>query len=180
MRAIPGSAPFREILKARVALATVLALLAGLSSVVVVSTVTSDSLGSSSIKLFAENFTDDSSVTVVSKAITKASANAAASGTLLPGVEAAVVYPTANNALARRNFVYALDVRETAADSWQLSDRFQVKVYMDNGSSTTLLATVYIKQDSVDDTSIEGVSVEIDTGSQQVWGDVFSTVITRQ
>ena len=175
-----GMAPLRKLLKARVALVTALAFLTALFSVAVVSTVTSSSLGSSSIKLFTETFTDDTSVTVIGKAITKASANAAANGTAPPGVEAAVGNPKANNALARRNFVYAFDLRETAVDSWQFGDAFQVDVYMDDGVSTTLLATVYVKQDTVDDASIEGVAIEVDTGSPQVWGDAFSAVITRQ
>ena len=180
MRAARGLEPVGKLLKARVAVATALAFVTALFSVAVVSTVTSSSLGSSSIKLFAETFTDDSSVTIVGKAITKASGNVAANGTSPPGVEAAVGNPKANNALAKRNFVYAFDVEETSADSWQLGDRFEVDVYMDDGVSTTLLATVYIKQDAVDDASIEGVAVEVDTGSSQVLGNAFSAVITRQ
>ena len=51
---------------------------------------------------------------------------------------------------------------------------------MDDGSTADLLTTLYFKQDVVDNTSIEGVTVEVDTGLVQGWGNAFSAIVTRQ
>jgi hypothetical protein len=71
-------------------------------------------------------------------------------------------------------------LKEAAANSLQAGENFKIEVYRDDGSSTSLVATLYMKQDTVDDASVEGVTVQAYTGLTDVLGDVFSIVITRQ
>ena len=66
-------------------------------------------------------------------------------------------------------------------DSWQSGENFKIEVWMDDGTTNDLIATLYTKQvDLVDDASIEGVKVVASSGSSNVVGDLFTIVITRQ
>lgn len=150
-----------------------------LFQVTVVNTVSSTDLGTSIVKLWAEGFSDDPDVVITGKQIVKAGANQTVSGDTLPGIEAAPSFPQVNNALARKNFVYALDIREALADSWQSGARYRIEVFVDDGTTVSLLATLYIKQDTADDGQIEGATVKVDTGSNQVLGDAFTAIVTR-
>ena len=66
-------------------------------------------------------------------------------------------------------------------NSWQSGENFRIEVWMDDGTTNDLIATLYAKQvDLVDDASIEGVKVVASSGSANIVGDVFSIVISRQ
>lgn len=150
-----------------------------LLQVTVVNTVSSIDLGTSIVKLWTEGFSDDPDVAITGKQIVKASANQSASGDVSPGIEASPSFPPVNNALVRKNFVYALEIREAQADSWQPGVRYRVEVFVDDGTALNLLATLYIKQDIADDAQVEGATVQVDTGSTKVLGDAFTAIVTK-
>ena len=153
-----------------------------LMGITVVNTVTSSNLGSSSISLANQTFSNESAVTIIPQSIGKASGNASAIGdTLGTAVEGAAPYGTARTALVKRNYSYRFDMQEASVASWQSGDQFKVDVYMDDGSTNSLIGTLYVEQVAlVDDLSIEGVSIEMDTGLKTALGDTFSIIITRQ
>ena len=152
-------------------------------SIVVVNAVSSTNLGSQTLKLARETFSDDADVAVFAKQILKIKNSDVASpaGDTTPGVEAAAGLPQINNNLIKNNYAYEFEVKEAANNSWQSGENFKIEVYMDDGTTTSLLATLYTKQvDLVDDGAIEGVTVVVDNGQSNAIGDIFSIVITRQ
>ncbi|MEE9198671.1 MAG: hypothetical protein V3U26_02615, partial [Dehalococcoidia bacterium] len=144
--------------------------------------VTNTNLGSQSLKLGRETFSDDTDVVIAAKRIFKLkNADAGpAVGDSAPGLEVVDTLPQINNALVRNNYAYEFEVKEAAVTSWQSGENFKIEVYMDDGSTTSLLATLYTQQGSVDDATVEGVTVTVDTGQTTIVGDSFSMVVSRQ
>lgn len=155
---------------------------ASVMGVMVVNAVTSTNLGNGSIKLGKETFSDDADVVVTSKRIFKLSnADAGpASGDSAPGVEATSGLPQVNNALVKNKYAYEFEMKEAALTSWQSGENFKIEVYMDDGTTNSLLATLYSQQGTVDDGNVEGVTVTVNTGDANIVGDLFSIIITRQ
>ena len=157
-----------------------------LTGITMVSTVTSTDIGPTGgggISLARETFSDDADVVVSYKRIFKIGNADAASpvGDTAPGVEATSAIPQINNNLQRNRYAYEFEVKEALADSWQSGENFKIEVWMDDGTTNNLLATLYTKQvDLVDDAIIEGVKVVASSGSINILGDVFSIVISRQ
>ncbi len=149
--------------------------------VVVANTVTSTSLGSGLIKLGNETFSDDTDVAVSPKRIFKLkNADAGpASGDSAPGVAITNALPQVNNTLVRNNYAYEFEVKEASADTLGVGEDLKIEVYMDDGSTTSLLATLYT-QGATGDATVKGVTVTVDTGLTNALGDAFSVVITRQ
>jgi hypothetical protein len=154
-----------------------------LTGFMVVNTLTSISLGTSPIKLGNDNFSDDPDLVVSAKRLFNEISIVTAEGTGPPGVEAASGLPRVTNGqseLLFARYLYEFELKEAAANSLQAGENFKIEIYRDDGSSTSLVATLYMKQDTVDDASVEGVTVQAYTGLTDVLGDVFSIVITRQ
>ena len=148
-----------------------------------VNAVTTINLGSGSIRLGRETFSDDTDVTAVSQRIFKLrNADVAGpAGDSAAGVEAASGLPQVNNNLTRNKYAYEFVVQEAALNSFQSGENFKIEVYMDDGTTNSLISTLYMKQVTlVDDGSIEGVTVVVDTGLSKTVGNTFSLVITRQ
>ena len=148
----------------------------------VVNTITSNNLGSNNIKLGKEGFSDDADLVISAKQIYKLTTADAgpAVGDSAPGGESTSALPRINNALVKNKYAYEFEVKEAAVDSLQSGENFKIEVYMDDGTTTSLIATLYMKQDTVDDGSVEGVTVTANTGLPNVVGDLFSIIITRQ
>ncbi len=154
-----------------------------LMGIMVVSAVTSTNLGTESIRLGRETLSDDADVSVASQRIFKVRNPdvAGPAGDTTPGVEAASGLPQINNQLVRNNYAYEFVVQEAALNSYQSGENFKIEVYMDDGTTNSLIATLYMKQVTlIDDGTIEGVTVVVDSGLSSVVGDTFSIVITRQ
>ena len=149
-------------------------------SVGVVTTVTSTNLGTSNIKLATESFTDDPDVSITAVGVLKSGANAGAAGTSAPGIEGDDTLPGVNNALTKNNYAYRFEMKESAPTVWQLGENFKIEVYGDNGVTAALLATLYTQQTTVDDATVEGVTVTVDLGSSNTIHDAFDIVISRQ
>ena len=119
---------------------------------------------------------------LVSKKLRKVS-NAEAGpavGDSAPGVESSSALPRVNNILKQNKYAYEFEVKEATVNSFQAGENFKIEVYMNDGTTNSLVATLYMKQDTVDDTSVEGVTVMADTASNNIVGDLFSIVVTRQ
>jgi hypothetical protein len=151
-----------------------------LTGFMVVNTVTSSSLGNGNVKLANETFSDDSDITVVRKGIKLVQTSTAAAGTSPPGqVEITSGLPAVNNALTENNYAYEFEVKESGVTTLQSGENLKIQVYGDNGT-TALLATLYTKQATVADASVEGVTVTVDLGSATTVHDDFDIVVTRQ
>ena len=149
--------------------------------VVVANTVTSTSLGGGLIKLGDETFSDDGDVAVSPKRIFKLRNIDAgpAVGDSPSGVVITNVLPQVNNTLVRNNFAYEFEVKESSPDTLGVGEDLKIEVYMDDGSTTTLLATLYT-QGATGTGAVKGVTVTVDTGINNNFGEAFFMVITRQ
>ena len=153
-----------------------------LMGIMVVNAVTTTNLGTESIRLGRETFSDDTDVTVVSQRIFEITTadEALATGDTAPGVEASNLMPQVNTDLEAGNKAYQFEVKEATATSWQVGENFKIKVFIDEGGGPTIIETLYTKQDTVNDAAVEGVLVTPDSSNQDVIGQVFSIVITQQ
>lgn len=151
-----------------------------LMSVTVVTTVTSTNLGSSSVKLGTEAFSNDTDVSIIAKGIKLIKTSAAAAGDSASGVEVTSALPAINNTLTKNNYAYEFELKEASVANLQSGENLKIQVYGDDGTDTTLLATLYTQQSIVDDVNVEGVTVTIDLGSSSTIHNNFDILITRQ
>ena len=154
-----------------------------LTGFMVANAVTTTNLGTTSISLDRETFSDDPDVFVTAQRIFKAINPQAGPpiGDTQPGIEATTALPLVQNTIVKKEFVFEFELKETAVDSFSAEENFKIEVYMDDGTSTSLIATLYMRQqDLVDDGAVEGVLVRASSGLTDVIGDVFSIVISRQ
>jgi hypothetical protein len=159
-----------------------------LTSYMVVNTVSSSDItpaGGGAIKLASQTFSDDTQITVSSNGIKLVpSTDGTPVGDTLGGeVEATSSLPEVTTAVTKGNYAYEFEVNESSAADWAETDGtddLKVEVYGDNGSTTTLLATFYIKQGVLEGSSIEGVTGTVDLGSSSTIYNTFDVVITHQ
>ena len=150
-----------------------------LTGFTVANTVTSTTLGNASIKLASEVFTDDGDVAVAAVGILKVASNTAAAGSSPTGVAMALGLPAVNNTLTKNNFAYRFEVKESSADTLIVGEDLKIEVYGDDGTTTTLLATLYAAGVTAD-SNIKGVTATVDLGSTTVVHNSFNIVVTRQ
>ena len=150
-----------------------------LTGFTVANTVTSTTLGNASIKLASEVFTDDGDVAVAAVGILKVASTISAVGDSGPGVNMALGLPAVNTALTKNNFAYRFEVKEDTADSLLVGEDLKIEVYGDDGTTTTLLATLYAAGVAADGNA-KGVTATIDLGSTTVVHNSFNIVVTRQ
>jgi hypothetical protein len=140
--------------------------------------------GDENIDLSVNTFVGDVEVTVENSEIAIVTATAAAAGNTPTGVEADVsTFPSVNNALNAGNYGYTFTMRETANGDWLASESFRIRVYgYDSaGPTTSLLATLYVKQDTNNAAAaVEGVLVTIDLGLTNAIYDKFDIIVDRQ
>lgn len=139
----------------------------------------SSSSNSSTVTLANETFTSDADVSITFKGLSKASTNQATAGNTAPGVEATSVLPNVQTALTKNNYVYSVEVKEAAVTSWPAARQYKVEVYGDNGTTVSLLGTLYAQQATADAVNTDGVTVKIDTGSSSTAYDSYSVIVTR-
>ncbi len=149
-----------------------------LMSFMVAQAVTSTNLGTSSVSLATETFTDDADVTVTAVGVGVVGSNTAAAGDSAPGVEIVDTLPAVNNALTKNNYFYRFDVQESGIDTLGSAENLKIEVYGDDGSTTTLLATLYTQQVTVDAANAEGVTATVDVGSTV--HDSYDIIVSRQ
>ena len=153
-----------------------------LMAVMVMNAVTTTNFGNSAVKLTKETFSDDADVAVAAKRIfrIKNSDVAPPAGGSAPGVDITSALPQVNNNLTKNHYAYEFEVKESGGDTLGSAENLKIEVFMDDGSTTTLLATLYTQQTTLENGVVEGVTVTLDTGSSNVLGDLFSIFITRQ
>lgn len=149
-----------------------------LMSFVAVNTL-SNTTSTRTVALVNETFASDADVSVTFIGLSKANSNQAAAGNTAPGVEATSALPNVQTALTKNNYVYGVEIKETAVASWPATRQYKVEVYGDDGTTTSLLATLYAQQATADATAIDGVTVKIDTGSSSTAYDSYSLIVTR-
>lgn len=143
----------------------------------VVQALTADNLGTGSITLDKTPFDDvtippNSGLLVTPQTVQTIAAGSAAVGDTSPGVEATTAKPSVNNALTADNLSYRFQVQEHQPDGFQAGYEFLVEVSED----ASLVASLFLKQDTVDDLNVEGVTVEVDIGAT---AGAMSTIIKR-
>ena len=145
-------------------------------SITIVSTLTKIDFGTLLInrdnRAFDAITLSEPGVAVSNQVTALAGTNAAASGGTSPGVEATAAFPSINTSLVSTNYSYTFVVKETKANSFQAGDNLKIQVFKD----AALITTLYMKQDVVDDASVEGVTVEVDMGPSA--GGAMSTTVT--
>ena len=142
----------------------------------VVTTVTSSSLGTGSIKLGNEGFTSDATVTLNGLGAQLGTTTAGALGGASPGEEATTPLGPVNNSLTAGNYVYKFEVKETLSGDWTGSPNeiYRIEVYGDN----VLLTTLFTTQSTAVGT-VEGVVVTVDVGSSTTIPDEFDVIVTK-
>ncbi len=158
----------------------VIAALLTSGGITIATTVTSGDLGTSSVKLTGQTFSDDADVTVTAVGVIVNGSTGSAAGDSAPGVEVTSSLPAVNNALTKGNYAYKVQVKEASATSFQLGENLKIEVYGDDGSTTSLLATHYTQQSTVDDANVEGVTVTTDLGSSSTIHSSFDVIVSRQ
>ncbi|MFQ6029263.1 MAG: hypothetical protein ACE5Q6_17440 [Dehalococcoidia bacterium] len=140
--------------------------------------------GDEDIDLSVNTFVGDIEVTVENSEVAIVTANAAAAGTTPTGVEANVAtFPLVNNVLNAGNYSYTFNMRETADGDWLAGESFRIRVYGydSSGPVTSLLATLYSKQDTDNAAAaVEGVKVTVDLGMSSAIYDKFDIIVDRQ
>ena len=69
------------------------------------------------------------------------------------------------NAQTKNNYAYQFTVAEAAVGSLTTGDKYKLQVWGDNGSTTSLLATLYFQQTSEESSAVADVTVPIDLAS---------------
>lgn len=131
------------------------------------------------ITLANETVTADADTAVTYKGLSKVASNAAAAGTTAPGVEGTTALAAVQTALTKNNYAYSFEFKEAAITSWPATRQYKIEVYGDNGTTVSLLATLYTQNATADATAIEGVTVKIDTGSASTTYDSYSAIVTK-
>ena len=131
-----------------------------------VAALVTQNLGTTFIQLDKTPFDDvtipaNSGALVTPQTMQTIAPGAAAAGDTSPGLEATTALPWINNVLTAGNTSHRFQVREDQANSFQAGDKFLVEVSED----ATVVASLYMKQDIVDDLNVEGVTVEVDIGA---------------
>ncbi|MBI2855768.1 MAG: hypothetical protein HYX93_02855 [Chloroflexi bacterium] len=150
------------------------------TSFMVVNTLSSASLGSGSIKIATQAFSDDTDVTVTASGIQVVGASAAAAGTSATGVEATSSNPAVNNALTKDNYAYKFTVTESGVNTLTANEHLKIEVWGDNSTTTTLITTLYMAQATADAVNAEGVTATVDLGSASTIYDNIDVIVTRQ
>ena len=158
----------------------VIAALLTSGGITIATTVTSGDLGTASVKLAGQAFSDDSDVVVTAKGIIVNGSSGSAVGTSASGVEVTSSLPAVNNALTKGNYAYRVEITEAAATSFQSGENLKIEVYGDDGSTNSLLATFYTQQSTVDDANVEGVTVIVDLGSSSTIHSSFDVIVSGQ
>ncbi len=166
-----------------VMLAALLAIVS--SSIAAATSLTATDLGggTESIRLARETFANglEDIIDVDNHQLVLQGSDESAAGDSAPGVEAAIAaYPDVRTDLVTDNYTYIFDMHEVAIDSWQSGDDFTIKVYGYDGAVSNLLSTLYCKQDTVDDSNIEGVTVSVDSGTTDEYALTYGIVLARQ
>ncbi len=129
----------------------------------------------------SETFGDDPDIVVASEGIVIISLATPGVGDNAPGVEVTSALPAVNNALTQNHLAYRFLVKERAPGSWSAGEQFRIEVYgAYNGSTNSLLATLYMEQSKADDMRVEGVTATLDVGSSSSFPDRFDIIVTRQ
>ena len=92
-------------------------------------------------------------------------------------------YPAVNNALTADNYSYTFEVKETSDGDWLAGESFRIRVYgYDSaGPTTTLLTTLYARQDTNNAAAaVEGVQATVDLGTASSIYDHFDIIVDRQ
>jgi hypothetical protein len=140
--------------------------------------------GDENIDLSVNTFVGDAEVTVANSDISIVPANGLAAGDTPPGVEANVAtFPLVNNTLSADNYSYSFEMKETSNGDWQAGESFRIRVfgYDSAGPTSTLLATLYVQQDTDNAAAtVEGVRVTVDLGTSTSIYDHFDIIVDRQ
>ena len=157
----------------------VLAIIGVLSQMFMVVDASSFASGGTTSFRASQTFSDDVDLVVTARGVSKIGSTATASRGAGAGVEATSALPAVNTPLNRGNYAYQFDVKESSPAGLRAGERFRIEVYADYGSSTPLLAAIYMQQVTADDTSLEGLTITVDVGSSVSIPDRFDIIVTR-
>ena len=149
--------------------------------IVVVNAVSSTNLGDTNLKLANESFSSDPDVAVLANGVQIGNDDSAVGTTQATAteMESGGAGKYANPFLTKDNYVYSILVQEAANASFQSGEVYKIEIWGGDGTGTTLLATVYCQQSSVDDGVKEGCEARADQGSASTVLDTFNVIVTQ-
>lgn len=127
------------------------------------------------VTLFQEQITLDADVRLTLQGHISQGGNRTANAVVCPGVEAAGNNPIARGDLTAGNLVYAGQIEEVVASSWDTTRIYRVEVF-GNGN---LLSTLYFQNSNANSNQVEGVRFRADLGSPNPNINSYNTVVTR-
>ena len=150
-----------------------------LTSFMVAQAVTTDNLGTTTLKLASQTFTSDSAITVVSNGVKVIpSTDGTPVGSTSPGVTITSSLPEVTTAVTKNNYAYEFVVKEAGNATLTGTEKYKIEVYGDNGSTNSLLATFYMQQGSPESGAAEGVTGTVDVGTST--HNSYHIVVTLQ
>ena len=150
-----------------------------LSSFMVAQAVSSTSLGTTTLKLADQSFSDDTAVAVSSNGVKVVpTTDAVAVGTSSPGTAITNSLPEVTTAVTQGNYAYEFVVQESGLNTLTGSETYRIEIYGTTGSTTSLLATLYMNQASAEVGAFEGVTGTVDLGTTVP--DSFDIVVELQ
>ena len=150
-----------------------------LTSFIVVNTVTSSSLGTTSLSLATETFSADANLSITALGVMKVASNAGAIGNTSPGVDVTSGADTIQNGQTKNNYAYQFTVAEALVGSLTTGDEYKLEVWGDDGTTTSLLATLFFQQTTEEGAAVEDVTVIVDLASSTTIHDSFDIVATK-
>ena len=136
-----------------------------LSSFFVAQAVTSTNLGSTTVKLADQGFSDDSAVVVFSNGIKLIpTTDGTPVRTTSPGVDVTSSLPEVTTAVTQGKYAYEFQVKESGINALSGGEKYRIEVYGTIGTSTSLLASFYMQQVTVEGLAEEGVTGTVDVG----------------
>ena len=105
----------------------------------------------------------------------RAGADKSANGESCPGKEAKTTDPQLRNAWTDKNWLYKVRIEETSDDAWPAGRIYRAEVYGDGNLLTT--SPLYF-QNATAQSSVKGVRLFVDVGSDTEIPDNFTSVIT--
>ena len=145
-----------------------------LVSMVTVSTITAQNLGTGSIDLGNATFATDADTDITATGVVVNTAAVVAD----TSEEATIApYGALNNALVAGDYAYKFDVFESGVNTWLASQTYTIEVWETTGGVTSSLGSYGTLQGVADAGTVEGATVTLNLGS--VVPDEFDIVVTK-
>ena len=110
-----------------------------MTSFMVTQAVSSTNLGTTTVKLADQTFSDDTTVTIASLGISVIDAtDGTPVGDTSPGVAITSALPEVTTAVTKNNYAYKFEVKESGNVTLTATEKYKIDLYGDDGTTTSL------------------------------------------